>query len=179
MKLTETKIDSQTIYEGKIINVYKDTVLLENGKKTTRELVTHQGGVCVVAVTDDNHVYMVEQFRYPFNKVILEVPAGKIDPNEDPLTCGKRELKEEVGVIAKNYENLGDFYPTVGFTNEIIYTYLATDLEISKQQLDEDEFINIKKLPLKQVYDMVMSGEIKDGKTQTAILKAYNKIYAK
>lgn len=179
MKLTETKIDSQTIYEGKIINVYKDTVLLENGKKTTRELVTHQGGVCVVAVTDDNYVYMVEQFRYPFNKVILEVPAGKIDPNEDPLTCGKRELKEEVGVIAKNYENLGDFYPTVGFTNEIIYTYLATDLEVSKQQLDEDEFINIKKLPLKQVYDMVMSGEIKDGKTQTAILKAYNKIYAK
>lgn len=179
MKLTETKIDSQTIYEGKIINVYKDTVLLENGKTTTRELVTHQGGVCVVAVTDDNYVYMVEQFRYPFNKVILEVPAGKIDPNEDPLTCGKRELKEEVGVIAKNYENLGDFYPTVGFTNEIIYTYLATDLEISKQQLDEDEFINIKKLPLKQVYNMVMSGEIKDGKTQTAILKAYNKIYAK
>lgn len=179
MKLTETKIDSQTIYEGKIINVYKDTVLLENGKKTTRELVTHQGGVCVVAVTDDNYVYMVEQFRYPFNKVILEVPAGKIDPNEEPLTCGKRELKEEVGVIAKNYENLGDFYPTVGFTNEIIYTYLATDLEVSKQQLDEDEFINIKKLPLKQVYNMVMSGEIKDGKTQTAILKAYNKIYAK
>lgn len=178
MKLMEKKLSSTKVFEGKVINVYKDTVLLENGKEASRELVTHNGGVCVVALTDNEEVYVVEQYRYPFNKVILEIPAGKIDINEEPLVCGKRELKEEVGIIAKNYENLGDFYPTVGYTNEIIYTYLATDLSLDNQNLDEDEFLNVKKFPLKTLYEMVMRGEIFDGKTQTAILKVWCKLHA-
>ncbi len=179
MKLTEKKISSETIFKGRVISLYKDTVLLENGKEATRELVTHSGGVCVVALTENQEVYVVEQFRYPYNRVLLEIPAGKIDPNEDPLVCGKRELEEEAGIVAQNYENLGDFYPTVGYTNEIIYTYLATGLSSSKQNLDEDEFLNVKKVPLKDLYNMVMNGEIKDGKTQTAILKVWCKLNSK
>lgn len=179
MKLTEKKINSETIFKGRVISLYKDTVLLENGKEATRELVTHSGGVCVVALTDNQEVYVVEQFRYPYNRVLLEIPAGKIDPNEDPLVCGKRELEEEAGIVAQNYENLGDFYPTVGYTNEIIYTYLATGISSSKQNLDEDEFLNVKKVPLKDLYNMVMNGEIQDGKTQTAILKVWCKLNSK
>lgn len=179
MDLSEKKISSKNIFKGKVISLYKDTVLLQNGKEATRELVKHNGGVCIVALTENEEVYVVEQFRYPFNKVILEIPAGKIDINEDPLSCGKRELEEETGLIAQHYENLGDFYPTVGYTNEIIYTYMATNLSLSKQNLDEDEFLNVKKIPLKDLYNMVMNGEIQDGKTQTAILKTWCKLHCK
>lgn len=179
MELSEKKISSEEIFKGKVISLYKDTVLLPNGNEATRELVKHNGGVCIVALTENEEVYVVEQFRYPFNKVILEIPAGKIDVNEDPLVCGKRELEEETGLIAQHYENLGDFYPTVGYTSEIIYTYMATNLSLAKQNLDEDEFLNVKKIPLKDLYTMVMNGEIQDGKTQTAILKTWCKLHSK
>lgn len=179
MKLSEKKISGQTLYKGKIVSLHKDIVLLENGQEAIREYVSHSGGVCIVALTQNEEVYMVEQFRYPFNKVILEIPAGKLENNEDPLVCGKRELKEETGIVAKYYENLGDFYPTVGCLNEIIYTYLATDLSQSTQNLDTDEFLNVKKIPLVDLYNMVLNGEIQDGKTQTAILKVWCKLHCK
>lgn len=179
MKLYETTKSSETLYEGKIIHLKKDTVELEDGSLALREVVHHPGGVCIIALTEDEQVYMVRQFRYPFHKVILEAPAGKLTPGEDPLECGKRELEEETGMTARHYENLGEFYPTVGYVDEIIYCYLATGLEKTQQHLDPDEFLDVELIPLKQLYQMIMNGEIKDGKTQAAILKLYCKRYLK
>ncbi|MGI5959665.1 MAG: NUDIX domain-containing protein [Massiliimalia sp.] len=177
MRLQEETVSSETLYDGKIICVKKDQARLENGKITTRELVCHPGGVCIVALTDQEEVYMVRQFRYPYHRVLLELPAGKLNRGEDPLECGKRELEEETGMTARHYENLGDFYPTVGYVDEILYTYLATGLEKTYQHLDENEFLDVELIPLKELYRMVMNGEIQDGKTQTAILKTYCRLH--
>ncbi len=171
MKLTEQTIDSQKIFEGRVITLYKDTVKLENDATAIREVVHHNGGVCIVALTENHEIYVVNQFRYPYRTVLMEIPAGKLEKGEDPLECGKRELLEEVGVVAKNYVSLGEFYPTAGYLDEVIYTYLATDLHKSEQNLDEDEFLEVDCVHIDKLVEMVMNGEIKDGKTQTAILK--------
>lgn len=173
MKLHEETVSSEVLYDGKIICVKKDKARLENGRIVTRELVSHPGGVCIVALNDQDQVYMVRQFRYPYHRVLLELPAGKLEPGEDPLECGKRELEEETGMTAASYENLGDFYPTVGYVDEVLYTYLATGLTKTAQHLDENEFLDVELIPLEKLYRMVMNGEIQDGKTQTAILKTY------
>lgn len=173
MKLYEKTLSSELLYEGAIISLKKDTVELENGMTAYRELIQHPGGVCIVALTPEEEVYMVKQFRYPFQTVLLELPAGKLTPGEDPLTCGKRELEEEIGMTAAHYVDLGKFYPTVGYLDEVISMYLATDLTATHQHLDEDEFLDVEKYPLKDLYRMVMADEIRDGKTQTAILKTY------
>lgn len=173
MKLYEKKLSGELLYEGAIISLRKDTVELEDGKTAYRELINHPGGVCIVALTPEEEVYMVKQFRYPFQTVLLELPAGKLSYGEDPLECGKRELEEEVGMTAEHYVDLGKFYPTVGYVDEVISMYLATGLACTHQHLDEDEFLDVEKYPLEQLYQMVMNGEIRDGKTQTAILKAY------
>lgn len=172
MRLFEKHLSTEHIFSGKVIGVKVDEVLLENGKKAFREVVMHTGGVCIIPVDTQGNVYMVRQFRYPYSKALLEVPAGKINEGEDPLECGKRELLEEVGATAKEYQNLGDMYPTPAYDNEKIYMYLATGLTFSKQNLDEDEFLEVEKIPLDTLVNMVMSGEICDGKTQIAILKA-------
>ena len=114
---------------------------------------------------------MVEQYRYPYGEVILEIPAGKRDGNEEPLEGGKRELREETGAVAENYTFLGELYPTPGYCGEVIYMYLATGLSFGETDPDDDEFLNVKKIPLEKAVDMIMKGEIKDAKTQTAILK--------
>ena len=176
VKLEEKTLSSEVLYDGKIICLKKDTVELENGKTALREVISHPGGVCIVALTPENEVYMVRQFRYPYHQVLLELPAGKLAPGEDPLECGKRELEEETGLTAASYENLGEFYPSVGYVDEVIHTYLATGLKKTKQHLDEDEFLDVERYPLETLYQMVMAGKIKDGKTQTAILKVYSKM---
>lgn len=171
MNLTEKQISSKYIFKGKIINLRVDDALLPNGATATREVIEHNGGVCVLPLTENEEVLMVEQFRYPYQKEVLEIPAGKKDPDEEPLECGKRELKEETGATALKYQFLGELYPSPGYCGEIIYMYLATDLSYGKTNPDEDEFLNIKKVPLEKAIEMVMSGEIKDSKTQAAILK--------
>ncbi len=171
MNLTEKQISSKYIFKGKIINLRVDEALLPNGATASREVIEHQGGVCVVPLTENGEILMVEQFRYPYQEVVLEIPAGKKDPNEEPLECGKRELKEETGATALNYRSLGEIYPSPGYCGEIIYMYLATGLSYGETNPDEDEFLNIKKVPLEKVVEMIMSGEIKDSKTQAAILK--------
>lgn len=176
MNLEEKTLEKSYIYNGKILNLRKDTVLLPNGHKSVREVVEHCGGVCVVAIDDNKNCYMVEQFRYPYKTVILEAPAGKIDKDEDPLECGKRELKEETGLIANNYISLGSIYPSTGYTDEIIYLYLAKDLKQKKQSPDEDEFLNVKKIPFDTIFNMIMNNEISDAKTVAAILKIKNLI---
>ena len=171
MNLEEKQLSFEYKFKGRIINLRVDEALLPNGATASREIVEHNGGICVVPLTENNEVLMVEQFRYPYGEVVLEIPAGKRDGNEEPLDGGKRELKEETGATAESYTFLGELYPTPGYCGEIIYMYLARGLSYGETDPDEDEFLNVKKIPLEKAVDMIMKGEIKDAKTQTAILK--------
>lgn len=171
MNLEEKQLSFDYKFKGRIINLRVDEALLPNGATATREVVEHNGGICVVPITEKGEVLMVEQYRYPYGEVILEIPAGKRDGDEEPLEGGKRELKEETGAVAENYTFLGELYPTPGYCGEVIYMYLATGLSYGETDPDEDEFLNVKKIPLEKAVEMIMKGEIKDAKTQTAILK--------
>lgn len=172
MNLEEKQLSAEYLYKGKIINVRKDNALLPNGNTTLREVVEHPGGVCVAALTDNDEILFVRQFRYPYMEIVLEIPAGKRNSiDEDPLSCGIRELKEETGATAQKILPLGTLYPTPGYCGEIIWMYAATELTFGEQNPDDDEFLTVEKIPLKKAVEMVMSGEIKDAKTQTAVLK--------
>ena len=171
--LFEKKLSSELIYDGKILRLTRDTALLENGETAFREVIHHSGGVCVLPLDDDGNVLFVKQFRYPFASVLLEIPAGKREPGEDPLQCGIRELSEEVGAKASEIIPLGKLYPTVAYNTEVIYMYLARGLSFHDQHLDADEFVDVIRIPLKEAYEMVMRDEIPDSKTQIAILKAW------
>ncbi len=180
MNLWEKTVTSKTVYRGKIIDVLEDTALLPNGKTETRNVVEHSGGVCVVPLCENGDVILVNQFRYPYGRVISEVPAGKLEKtDESPLACGKRELVEETGATAENYIYLGEMYPSPGYCREIIYIYLATGLTFGEPAPDENEFLQTERIPLKTAAEKVLSGEIKDAKTCVAILKTYIKIAEK
>lgn len=171
--LSEIKTASEEIYDGVILHVYKDSVTLPNGKPAGRELIRHVGAVGIVPVTEDGRVYIERQYRYPLDMVITEIPAGKLDSkSEDRLEAAKRELREETGITADEWTDMGVYYPAAAYTDEKITLYLARGLHFGEQKLDDDEFLNIEALPLSQLVDEVMSGEITDGKTQVAILKA-------
>lgn len=172
MNLEEKQLSFDYKFKGRIISLRVDEALLPNGAVATREVVEHNGGICVVPITENGEVLMVEQYRYPYSEVVLEIPAGKRDGNEEPLEGGKRELKEETGAVAENYTYLGELYPSPGYCGEVIYMYLATGLSYGETNPDEDEFLNLKKIPLEEAVEMIMNGEIKDAKTQAAILKA-------
>ena len=161
----------QGIYNGRVVNFHVDDITLCNGEKATRECVDHPGGVGIIALTDDEYVYMVRQFRYPYKESIYEIPAGKREKGEDPLETGKRELQEECGVVAENYIDLGRIYPSPGYTNEEIYLYAATGLTEVEQNLDEDEFLQVTKMKLTTLITKIMSGEITDAKTIAAAFK--------
>lgn len=174
MNLDEKQLSAEYIYKGKIINLRRDNALMPDGNTALREVVEHPGGVCVVALDEENNILLVEQYRYPYSERVLEIPAGKRDhgKNEDPLVCGKRELLEETGMTAKQFISLGKFYPTPGYTNEVIYIYFAKDLTFVGQNLDSDEFLSVKKIPAQKLVEMIVSGEIVDGKTIAGVLKA-------
>lgn len=172
MNLEEKQLSKEYLFNGKVIRLRKDIALLPNGNTAVREVVEHNGGVCVVALTDNDEVIMVRQFRYPYSEVILEIPAGKRDSvNEDPLECGKRELKEETGAEAEVFIPLGELYPTPGYCGEIIWMYAAKVLSFGEDCPDDDEFLTTERIPLDTAVEMILSGEIKDAKTQAAILK--------
>ncbi|HAQ63703.1 MAG TPA: ADP-ribose pyrophosphatase [Ruminococcaceae bacterium] len=177
MDLTEKPVKQDYIYKGKIVNLRVDDALLPNGTTAKREIVEHPGGVCVAALTDNNELMFVEQFRYPYFEVVLELPAGKLEYGEDPFEAGKRELREETGATASKYEDLGKLYPTPGYCGEIIHMYLAKNLSFGEQDLDSDEFLEVKKIPLEKAFRMVMNNEIRDSKTQVGIVKTYYKVY--
>ena len=172
MHLQEKTLKSETIYEGPIFTITHDTVELENGNETIRDVLLHHGGVCVIPVTDNNEIYLVKQFRYPFRTVTREVPAGKLEKGENHAQCGKRELLEETGCTCTEYIYLGEMYPTPAYNSEITHMYLARGLSFEKQNLDPDEFLDVEKIPLSEAVELVMDGKIKDGKTQIVILKA-------
>ena len=168
----EKSIRSETVFAGRIITVRVDTVLMPDGREATREIVDHPGGVCVVAVTDDEKAVLVKQFRKPVERAIWEIPAGKLEHGEDPLECGIRELEEETGYRADEFISLGHMLPTPGFANETIYVYLARNLRKTSARLDPDEYLDVLEFPFNQVLDMIKNNEINDGKTVFGILKA-------
>lgn len=171
MAHTETMLESKEIFNGRVIRVTVDKVQLEDGTTSTREIVHHHGGACILPVDADGNVTMVRQFRYAFGEEIWELPAGKLEAGEDPFEAAKRELAEECGLTADRFVDLGVVYPTVGYDSEKIYLWAATGLHNVSQHLDEDEFLDVVKMPLDEALRLVMDGTIKDSKTQIGILK--------
>ena len=172
MDITEKRIDGEEKYKGVIVRVVLDRVELMYGKITRREVVEHPGGVCVLPVDENGVCYMVRQFRYPFGKMLLEAPAGKLEKGEDPLECGVRELSEETGLSAEEMIPMGSMCTSPGYSTERLYLYLARGLHRGESHPDEGEFLNVERYPLSELVEMVMRNEIDDGKTVAAILKA-------
>ena len=172
-RLAEKQLTSEDIFDGIILHVKRDTVALSNGNSTIREVIRHIGAVCVIPVTENNEVIVERQYRYPLDRVILEIPAGKLDaPDEDRLSAIKRELMEETGYTADEWTEIGDFHPAPAYSDEYITMYLARGLHKGERHLDDDEFLDVYTVPLKDLVDEVMAGKISDAKTQVAILKA-------
>ena len=168
--LKEDKISSTQIFSGKLIDLYLDNVRLPNGKKSTREWIDHPGAVCIVPILDNGDILLIRQFRYGPREEFIEIPAGKIDKNEDPLKCGLRELEEETGYKSNKLTFLTNIHPAIGFSNEKMWMYLAEELELSKKKLDEDEFLELLPTPLNQAIEWVFSGKITDVKTIIGIM---------
>jgi ADP-ribose pyrophosphatase len=172
MNFEEKTMKSEKIYEGKIINLRIDTVELPDKKYSKREIVEHPGAVGIVPITDDGCMILVKQYRKSVEKFLLEIPAGKIEVNEEPKETGLRELAEETGYKANKMEYLFEFYTSPGFSNEKIYLFLATDLEEGEVKPESDEYIKVEKYKIEELVDMVIRGEINDGKTIVAIFYA-------
>jgi len=158
-------IERETIFEGKVVRLYLDKVLLPNGKEAEREVVLHWGAVGMVALDDEENVYLVRQYRHPVGEELIEIPAGKLDPGEEPLDCARRELMEEIGYSADEWRELTSFYTSPGFSDEMLHLFLARDLKEGVADPEEDEFLEIMHMPLQEALAMVARGEIRDSKT--------------
>ena len=172
MDLTEKTIRREDKFQGRILSVHVDTVLLPNGNTSTREVVDHVDGVAVLPLDERNNVLTVTQYRYVFGRTLLEIPAGKLDPGEDPVTGALRELKEETGAVPDIFLPLGDILPAPGCYSEVLHLFLARGLHMENQQLDPDEFLNVERIPFDEMVHRCMNGEIQDAKTVAAVLKA-------
>ena len=171
--LRENRVSSETVFDGFILHIRKDGVALPDGSPAVREVVRHIGAVCVIPVTEDNQVVVERQYRYPIDRVITEIPAGKLDSREeDRLSAIQRELREETGFTADEWTLLGDFHPAPAYSDEYISMYMARKLHAGNRHLDADEFLDVFTVPLKDLVEDVMAGRISDAKTQTAVLKA-------
>ena len=176
--LIEKKISEESVFDGVLLHVRKDEVELPNGHKSVREWIKHPGASSVIPLLPDNQIILVKQFRYPIGEVTLETPAGKLDAEgEDPLVCAKRELSEETGYTAGKIWKLTTIATTVGFSNEMIHLYAATDLTAGEKHPDDDEFINTVKIPLTAALQLVESGKIIDAKSIISILLLAKQIY--
>ena len=173
MNFEEKKIASKTIYDGRILKLVVDDIVLPDGSSAKREIVRHSGGAAVLFIKD-NKVLLVRQFRYAYGKEIYEIPAGKLNEGEDARIAAARELEEETGYKAE-LVHLMDIYPTPGYTDEIIHIFFAENSTRSQQKLDEDEFLSAELIPLERVLEMIESGEICDAKTVAAIYKYLHK----
>ncbi len=171
MIFEEKTIKSEKVFEGHIIDVRVDTVVLPEGKTAFRDIVDHPGGVGILAITDDNKIIMVKQFRKPIEEAIYEIPAGKLDAGEEPLLCGIRELEEETGYKAKEFIPLGHMYPSPGFANEVTHLFMARGLYSGEINPDDDEYLDVEKFDIEDVKKMIMYNEINDAKTIMAFFK--------
>ena len=172
MELNEKTLASRQVFDGVLLKVYRDEVELADGGTSVREIVRHPGGAAVVALDGEGNVYLERQFRYPYHKVVTEIPAGKLEPGEDPFDAIRRELSEEIGATAGRWDALGHIMPTVGYTDEMLYLFLARDLTFGERHLDEDEALEPFKLPVAQALDMAADGRLNDGKTVAALFRA-------
>lgn len=172
--LLEITGESEQVFKGILLDVRRDTVTLPDGNPAVREIIRHPGAVAIVPLTEDGRVIVERQFRYPLGEVITEIPAGKLDSKtEDLLEASIRELREETGYTAEEWTPLGWYYPAAGYSDERIMMYLAEGLSRGERDLDEDEFINVAAVPLKDLVEGIMKGEIPDGKTQAALLRVF------
>ena len=172
MDLTEKTIRREDKFQGRILSVHVDTVLLPNGNTSTREVVDHVDGVAVLPLDERNNVLTVTQYRYVFGRTLLEIPAGKLDPGEDPVTGALRELKEETGAVPDTFLPLGRIIPAPGCYGEVLHLFLAKGLHMEEQHLDPDEFLNVERIPFSEMVHRCLNGEIEDAKTVAAVLKA-------
>lgn len=175
MSYKEEKLDGVTVYDGKILKLNVDRVVLTDGRTSFREEVVHSGGVGVLAV-NGNKVLLVKQFRYAYGEEVIEIPAGKLEKDENPYEAGIRELEEETGLKATSLKELITLYPSPGYTNEKIYVYLCKDFTVGKQKLDDGEFLSYYWENLATAYKQIKEGKIKDAKTVCALLE-YGKFY--
>ncbi|MCL2083456.1 MAG: NUDIX hydrolase [Oscillospiraceae bacterium] len=172
MDMTESRVSGETIFNGKIFSVKKDKVLIPDGTAAIREVICHPGGVGVLAI-DGEDAILVRQYRYAVGKELLEIPAGRLEPGENPQEAGQRELSEETGYTAQSMQYLGDMVPTGGYNSEIIHLFLATGLTKGEPNPDPGEFTVPERVNFKKLVEMIMSNEISDGKTMFAVLKYY------
>lgn len=173
MELFEKTLTSQLVYDGRLLKVRMDTVELPNGKTSWREVIRHPGAVVVVPIDQAGNIHLVRQFRYPYGRTVLEVPAGKLEPGEDPFPAAQRELSEEIGATAGQWTELGQMLPTPGFCDELQHVYLSRELAFGPVHPDEDEFLEQVSMPLEEAVAMAVDGRLEDSKTVAAILRAY------
>lgn len=172
MGYEEKTMKTEKIYEGKILNLRIDTVELPDKKYSKREIVEHPGAVAVVPITDEGDIILVKQYRKAVERELLEIPAGKLEINEEPKECVARELKEETGYTSSNIDYIFEFYTSPGFSNEKMYLFIATDLKEGEAEPETDEYIEVQKYKIAELLDMVKKGEISDSKTIIGILIA-------
>lgn len=170
MKFCEDTISSEYIYKGRVVTLRKDIVRLHDGSTSKREIIEHNGGVGIVAVNEKNEIILVRQYRKPYDEVIIEIPAGKLEKGEKPADCAVRELEEETGNIPEKLELLNIMYPSPGYTSEKIYIYFSKDLKTGKVHLDEGENVETVMVPVNEAVQMILDGKINDSKTIIGIL---------
>ena len=172
MEYYETRIDGETKYKGVIVEVTLDNAALHTGERVKREVVHHPGGVTVLPVDENGMAYLVRQFRYPFGRMLLEAPAGKLETGEEPRSAALRELSEETGLVCDELIDLGASLASPGYCTEVLHIYLALGLHQHEAHPDAGEYLNVERYPLKELVEQCMRGELEDGKTNIAVLKA-------
>lgn len=173
INFVEKQVSSELIFDGKVLHVYRDDIELPNGVSSMREYIRHVGAVCVIPITAEREVVCVRQYRYAVGEVLLEIPAGKLDSKEeDPESAVRRELREETGAVCGKLTYLGKYLGSPALLNECIHMYMAEELTFGETDFDDDEFLEIVRIPLSDLVEDVMAGKIADGKTQIAVLRA-------
>lgn len=170
--MSEITLSSQTVFKGKLLHVKADQVRLPNGHESVREYIVHPGAAMIIALLDEQTIVLERQYRYPLNRHFIELPAGKIDPGEDPLHTAQRELREECGYIASEWRHLTTLHPGIGYSNERIELYLARGLTQTGNQLDEDEFLEVLHVPMAEAMNWIRDGRITEAKAVTGLLWA-------